>query len=249
MTCEEVERDLDAFVDCELEAGAAAAVGAHISGCLGCRGRVDDRQTLSRLLQAAPYFAASDRLRERVTVRAARANRIGQLARWTAAAAVLIIVVGSATALLWPRPRPADDLTADIVAAHVRSLMGEHLFDVRSSDRHTVKPWFLGKIDFAPPVVDLAAQGFPLAGGRLDYLARRAVAALVYQRGGHTINVFISPADGGADTGIQSRSDRGFHVRHWTHGGMAFRAVSDLNDAELTACAEALAREASRQGS
>jgi anti-sigma factor RsiW len=96
-----------------------------------------------------------------------------------------------------------------------------------------VKPWFLGKLDFSPPVVDLATAGFPLVGGRLDYLSGRPAAALVYQRQKHTINVFISPtSDSGA--GMTQRTIRGFHVRHWTRDGMAFWAVSDLNDVELT---------------
>jgi anti-sigma factor RsiW len=115
-----------------------------------------------------------------------------------------------------------------------------HLFDVESTDQHTVKPWFLGKLDFSPPVTDLAAIGFPLVGGRLDYLGGRPVAALVYQRQKHTINVFITPEPGRSASEIEERSARGFHVRHWTRDRMTFWAVSDLNDAELTEFAQAL---------
>ncbi len=110
--------------------------------------------------------------------------------------------------------------------------MGEHLFDVRSTDQHTVKPWFLGKVDFSPPVEDLSAKGFPLVGGRLDYVAGKPVAALVYQRRQHTINLFVWPAvePGGP---FAARSIRGFQVRRWIRNGMSFWAVSDLNEAEL----------------
>jgi anti-sigma factor RsiW len=111
--------------------------------------------------------------------------------------------------------------------------MGAHLFDVHSSDQHTVKPWFLGKLDFSPPVEDLTPLGFPLVGGRLDYLAGRPVAALVYQRRQHIINLFVSPASDIGAAPADARTVRGFHVRHWTRDDMAFWAVSDLNDTEL----------------
>jgi anti-sigma factor RsiW len=150
-----------------------------------------------------------------------------------AAAAALVVSVGSGITV-WRSTSTAWRRVADeVVDSHVRSLMASHLFDVESTDRHTVKPWFLGKLDFAPPVADLASIGFPLVGGRLDYVGGRPVAALVYQRQKHTINVFISPQrDEIART--YGRSIRGFNVRHWIHGDMSFWAVSDLNEAELT---------------
>ena len=130
----------------------------------------------------------------------------------------------------------ADAIIEEVVNGHVRSLMASHLFDVQSTDQHTVKPWFLGKLDFSPPVVDLAPIGFPLVGGRLDYLAGRPAAALVYQRRQHTINLFVAPDRRGAGrAAAEERSIRGFHVRHWTHDGMSFWAVSDLNDGDLDA--------------
>ena len=117
--------------------------------------------------------------------------------------------------------------------------MAGHLFDVQSTDQHTVKPWFLGKLDFAPPVADLSAIGFPLVGGRLDYLGGRPAAALVDQRQKHTINVFVSPEKTG-DRAEVVQSERGFHIHHWVRDGMSFWAVSDLNDAELTQFVRAL---------
>jgi anti-sigma factor RsiW len=123
-------------------------------------------------------------------------------------------------------------LTNQIVASHVRSLMGLHLLDVASTDQHTVKPWFNGKVNFSPPVNDFAAQGYPLIGGRLDYLGGHAVAALVYRHRAHPINVFVWP-EGGADQKSASTSEQGYAVIEWRHDGMHFAAVSDVNRNDL----------------
>jgi anti-sigma factor RsiW len=120
-----------------------------------------------------------------------------------------------------------------VIGNHVRSLLATHLVDVASSDQHTVKPWFDGKIDFAPAVRDLASDGFPLAGGRLDYLDGKTVVALVYQRNKHPINLFISPASGNRDTAPALITRRGYSLFHWTRGEMEYWAVSDLNQTEL----------------
>jgi len=135
---------------------------------------------------------------------------------------------------LWrPATTRGNAIVDEVVSDHVRSLMANHLFDVQSTDLHTVKPWFLGKLDFSPPVVDLTSIGFPLVGGRLDYVGGRTVAALVYQRQKHTINLGVFPET--ADSSIRDtvRTVRGFNVRHWVHDGMSFWAVSDLNSADL----------------
>ncbi len=239
MTCELVARDLDAYLDRELDISASAAVRDHVSACASCRRRVAEREMLSRLVRSVPYDAAPARLRARVS---AQANRVSSVRRFSAlaAAAVLVLSVGAGVVLLRPSAAHTDTIADEVVSGHVRSLMAEHLFDVESTDQHTVKPWFLGKLDFSPPVVDLASRGFPLVGGRLDYLDGRAVAALVYRRQKHTINVFVSPQQDGAPPTIEQQSIRGFHVRHWTRGGMSFWAVSDLNDAELNEFTRAL---------
>lgn len=234
MSCTFIEHDLDAYVDRELDAPAEARLRDHLATCRACLTRVEERETLGRLVRATPYYSAPPQLRARLAVQTRRRVSLQRVSTW-AAAAVLVVSVGSGLVLVRSAMMRADAATEDAVNGHVRSLMADHLFDVRSTDQHTVKPWFLGKLDFAPPVVDLAAAGFPLVGGRLDYLDGRPAAALVYQRRQHTINVFVTPNSATpARAAVEERSIRGFHVRRWTRDGMAFWAVSDLNDAELS---------------
>ena len=241
MTCEQAARDLDAYVDCELEPESGAAVRDHLTGCAACHRQFAERQALGRLIRATPYYSAPDRLRERVAAQRRRAMPMRRVSAWAAAAALVISVAGGA-ALLRSSSRRGDAVVEQVVDGHVRSLMANHLFDVQSTDQHTVKPWFLGKLDFSPPVVDLAQRGFPLVGGRLDYLGGEPVAALVYQRQKHTINVFVCPERDGTSTAPFVRTLRGFQTHHWTGGGMSFWAVSDLNDVELTQFVDALRR-------
>jgi anti-sigma factor RsiW len=239
VTCEHVERNLDAYVDRELDASEASAIRDHVAVCGSCRRLIAQREALSRLVRAVPAYEAPARVRARVATQAGRSSWYRRATMLAAAAAVVLSMSGGVMMMRGATSR-SDAIVGEVVDSHVRSLMATHLFDVESTDQHTVKPWFLGKLDFSPPVVDLASSGYPLVGGRLDYLEGRAVAALVYERRKHTINVFVAPASGSDARSVDSRSLRGFHVRHWTRGGLSFWAVSDLNEDELTQFTSAL---------
>jgi anti-sigma factor RsiW len=243
VNCPDVDRVIDAYTDDELGPAEAAEVRAHLDVCPACRQRVTAQQSVGRLIRRAPYYTAPDRLRVAVAT-ARRPGRVSpQLLAW-AAMVTLAASLGSGAVIrtVGARQAAADttSVAQDVVAGHVRALMGAHLFDVRSTDQHTVKPWFLGKLDFSPPVDDLTPLGFPLVGGRLDYVAGRPVAALVYQRRQHTINVFVWLSSDSGETVTDARTIRGFQVRHWTRDSMTFWAVSDLNGTELDQFVRAL---------
>jgi anti-sigma factor RsiW len=242
MNCHEADRLLDAYVDAELGLAECAVVQEHVASCVSCTQRLDERQSLSRLIRRGRYYTAPTNLRAAVRRPPPHAWLNTSAIGWAAAIA-LVASLGGATIVRTVRSRATADriaaLDEDVVSGHVRALMGQHLFDVRSTDQHTVKPWFLGKLDFSPPVNDLASIGFPLIGGRLDYIGGRAVAALVYQRRQHTINVFIWP-ESRTTSSPAAESIRGFYVQHWNRDQMSFWAVSDLNQAELKTFARAL---------
>jgi anti-sigma factor RsiW len=243
--CGEVESLLDAYQDRELEPAVSTSVREHVDACATCRQRLANAEAIGRMVRRAPYYQAPDALRARLTHARTRSPVTSHRLAWAAAVVMVASLTGSILLLRSsarvPRTLDAVDTVAEeVVSGHVRALMGEHLFDVRSTDQHTVKPWFLGKLDFSPSVTDLAQAGFPLTGGRLDYVAGRPVAALVYTRGQHTINVFEWPESSGAVGSSEARAIRGFHVRHWTRGGMSWWAVSDVNDAELDQFVHAL---------
>ena len=213
---------------------------------------MDERDDdLSALIKAgATRHAAPPQLRARIDARIAEIGtaRSGEIdgagasippplawRRWTnMGAAFAVGVVASLVVMLTLLGAGEEDRLAQAVLdSHVRSLMGAHLVDVESSDKHTVKPWFSGKLDYAPPVKDLASEGIPLAGARLDYLGQRPVAALVYRLNQHTINVFVWPAAGDSPQDPVFAVRQGFNIAHWTVDGMRFWAVSDVNAGEL----------------
>jgi len=243
VNCPDVERVIDAYGDGELEVADAAEVRAHLAGCPACRQRVAARASLGRLIRRVPYYSAPDRLRVAVATTRRPARVSPRILAWAAMVTLAVSLAGGA-GLRLVRSRQAtaatETMAQDVVAGHVRALMGPNLFDVRSTDQHTVKPWFAGKLDFSPTVIDLAPIGFPLVGGRVDHIGGRAIAALVYQRRQHTINVFVWPAADSQEAAADARTIRGFQVRHWTRADMTFWAVSDLNDIELDQFVRAL---------
>jgi anti-sigma factor RsiW len=243
MTCEEVERLADAYADGELALESSLALEAHVDQCQACTARLDGITALKRALQTAPYFRAPEALAAQVRATVADSvvsapSRVIWRPRhwqpWLVSAASLAVVSIALVAVLRQRAALGDDATNEaVIEGHVRSLMGDHLTDVASTDRHTVKPWFAGRIDFSPTVVDLANDGFPLVGGRLDYVDHHASAALVYKRREHVINVFVWPRTDGSPSHVTRSDARGYHVISWTRGGVAVWIVSDLALVEL----------------
>ncbi len=238
MTCRDVHKLLQPYSDGELDLVRHLEIEQHLAQCAACTDQEKNLRSLRTALSSpALYHRAPATLRVRVQRATASSARQRTWLRRTAVAATILLLMGAAAtiAALWPRPQPAaqDRLAEWVVAGHVRSLQVNHLKDVRSSNRHEVKPWFDGKLDFSPQVPDLSSQGYVLSGGRLDYLADRPVAALVYQRRIHRINVFTWPAVNDEEKPVQALSRQGFHLRSWQRAGMTWWAISDLNDQEL----------------
>jgi anti-sigma factor RsiW len=240
--CNETRTWLDGYIDGELDLAQTVQIEQHIEGCASCSRARDNRRALHDSLRAANLeFRCPDRLRTRIkdTLRREtrrRDSRPNLSRRWLAiAAAILFVACGSWFALHTTSGQSVNDRIAqEVVASHVRSLLADHLTDVASNDRHTVKPWFAGKLDFAPTVVDLSAEGFPLLGARLDYLEHRPVAALVYIRRKHAINLFLWPAERAAGGALPLASRQGYQIVHWNDAGTSYWAISDLNSGELS---------------
>ena len=223
MTCDEARALLDADLDRELEPVRSAELGRHLAQCAACRARAAALAALrdairSKVEQPEPSELLLARL-ERALPKRRRAIPVAPIAL----AATLLIAFAGWLAV------PRRGLDASLLDAHVRALQVEHLTDVASSDRHTVKPWFQGKIDYAFPVFDFAPQGFPLVGGRLDVIGGKNTAVLVYKRRLHVLDVFVfaGPRPSGA------RVERGFHVLGWSQGGTQYEAISDAAPEEL----------------
>jgi anti-sigma factor RsiW len=246
MNCHEIHPLLHAYVDSELDLMPSLEVDRHLKTCAPCTAMKRSLESLRATLRnndLAYRMPAALRARIRQNVAASPTEKTQRASRpwlWQ------LLALGSlgfavVTLMLQPagntdRERRADEAISD----HVRSLMPGHLMDVASSDQHTVKPWFNGKIDFAPNVKDFAAQGFPLIGGRLDYLNGQTVAALVYRRNQHTINAFVSPGKAAAPNTIQER--RGYTVIDRNMNGLHYCIVSDLNAKELQEFGDLLAQ-------
>ena len=236
MTCDEAEVMLHALIDDELDAGHARDVEAHAAQCARCAAQLAAYRDLRQALQGGNlHYAAPASLRrsiDRAVPSPAATSRrtllkgfaLGSLVSAAAAASVTLVIV---------REDRDKRILGEAISAHLRSLQAEHLTDVLSSDQHTVKPWFNGRIDLAPPVIDLTAQGFTLIGGRLDFIDGKPVAALVYRRRVHVINLFVAQGIGPALPAPKVETVQGFNIRRWTDQGLNLMAVSDLNPDEL----------------
>jgi anti-sigma factor RsiW len=245
MNCADIRERLDGYLDDELELTQTLQITKHLDGCGGCQHLFAQARALRVAVRDhASYYSAPAELRRRVLsavgASAPQSRHTTLTMPWwnfgAALACAVLLTWGSTLYLL--RPSAADRLPDEIISSHVRSLLANNIADVLSSDQHTVKPWFNGKLAFSPPVQDLAAQGFVLVGGRRDYVGGRAVAALVYRHRQHLINLFIWPAAG--SSAVQTLSKQGYNLVHWTRAGMSFHAVSDLNGAELAEFARLL---------
>lgn len=248
MTHPNFEAQVDAYLDGELATGDARQLETHLAQCPDCT-RFRDRRVELRaaIVAGAPTFQAPATLRERIreaargTSLATRAGRFNPRNLWrplALAASLAVVALGSWTLAL--QRAAGEALADDVLASHIRSLMPGHLTDVPSSDQHTVKPWFNGRLDYSPPVYDFAGRGYPLLGGRLDYVGGRPVAVLVYGRRQHMINVFVWPVGGVPSGGPSTRTHQGYHELHWTAGDYTYWVVSDLGLAELQDFAQLL---------
>lgn len=245
MTCDEAGVLLHALLDGELDAGHARDVEAHVASCPACATALRQFRDMRNAMAGTDLrFAAPAALRSRLeaalpppTIARAPAPSpkpsrrsllqgfaLGTALSAAAAASVVFVVV---------RADQDQRILSDAVSAHLRSLQAEHLADVRSSDQHAVKPWFNGRLAVAPPVADLTTQGFALIGGRLDYIDGKAVAAIVYRRQTHVINLFVSTAPDTAHVAARGEAVQGFNTQRWNDQGLRFIAISDINSEEL----------------
>ncbi|HEY2987029.1 MAG TPA: anti-sigma factor [Candidatus Binatia bacterium] len=240
MDCKETQNLIDPYGDGELDLVKNLEIDRHLEQCAPCSESYKNHQALRHGLKAdSLYYRPSTALRSRIQSSLRKAAKVeasprAVFRRWTGIAVSMAVAALVVLALLPVlRGSSAEDrLTSEVLSGHLRSLMANHLADISSSDQHTVKPWFAGKLDFSPPVEDFAQQGFPLIGGRLDYLENRPVAALVYERRKHLINLFVWPASE-TDVPTKAVSRLGYNLIHWTQSRMTYWAASDLDKNEL----------------
>jgi anti-sigma factor RsiW len=245
MNCAECEVLLHALLDGELDAGHARDVEAHVAQCSACAEKLSAFRAMRGAMAAANLKEpAPASLRSRIeaalpspapsitglkTTRPTRRMFFGGFA----AGAALSAAAAASVFLAVIRNDQEQTIADEVVSAHIRSLQAGHLMDVETSDQHTVKPWFDGRVDVAPPVVDLTAEGFTLLGGRLDYIGGAPVASVVYRRRKHIINLFVARRLGREHAFVTTSTVQGYNVRHWSDQGLDFWAVSDLDGEEL----------------
>jgi mycothiol system anti-sigma-R factor len=251
MDCTDSLSRLDAYLDQELDPPGITAIDEHLATCGACKEIFGAQSALqSGIRRHATYYNAPERLKERIRAGIGSPARRSFGWQWPklpqlqfGAALAATAVVSWIAAVEYTAPREDDLIMEQVMSGHARAVVTSHVADVASTDQHTVKPWLSGKLDFSPPVNDLAGAGFPLVGGRVDYIGNRTVAALVYRHREHLIDVFVWPErKAGRTTPIHSPSGQGYNVVHWTDSGLAFWAVSDLNAVEMKSFVEAYSR-------
>jgi anti-sigma factor RsiW len=237
MTCDEAEILLQALIDGELDAGHARDVENHVESCPRCAAMLKDYREMSLAMsEAGVRYTAPAALRARIEASLPQPrpmqSRRSVLRGFAMGSAVSALAATGLFAIVL-RHDDMERIQSEVVSAHLRSLQAGHLTDVISTDQHTVKPWFNGRLDVSPPVVDLTAQGFTLIGGRLDYVDARALGAVVYRRRQHVINLFVSQTASTEHRPAKIESIQGFNIRHWSERGLNYWAVSDLGKDEL----------------
>jgi anti-sigma factor RsiW len=238
MTCDEAEILLHALIDGELDAGHAREVEEHIAGCPRCAAQLAAyREMSSAVAGAGLRYTAPASLRQKIETalplpQAQAPSRRAVLRGFAMGSAVSAIAASGVVAVVL-RGDDEQRIMSEVVSAHLRSLQAGHLTDVISTDQHTVKPWFNGKLDVAPPVVDLTAQGFTLIGGRLDYVDTRPIGAVVYRRRSHVINLFVAQTASTERRAARTETIQGFNIRRWSERGLNYWAVSDIAADEL----------------
>jgi anti-sigma factor RsiW len=234
MSCEDARSLLHAYVDGELDLVRSLEIEKHLDGCKTCTQVVQNQQAVTSAMRSSSlYFRPPRELKPRIDAALRRSERRVPWSMMALAASLLIAGVFVDRLVQFGSRSGSNNLVAqEVLDSHLRSLMPGHLADVQSTDRHTVKPWFNGKVDFSPPVADFAEQGFPLIGGRLDSVEGRTVAVLVYQRRQHLINVYVWPSNS-VDSATNTTARQGYNMIHWTRGGTTWWLASDMNAAEL----------------
>jgi anti-sigma factor RsiW len=238
MTCDEAEILLHALIDGELDAGHAREVEDHIAGCPRCAAQLAAWREMSTAVTGAGLrYTAPASLRQKLEAalplpQTQAPSRRAVLRGFAMGSAVSAIAASGIVAVVL-RGDDEQRILSEVVSAHLRSLQAGHLTDVVSTDQHTVKPWFNGKLDVAPPVVDLTAQGFTLIGGRLDYVDTRPIGAVVYRRRSHVINLFVAQTASTERRAAKTETIQGFNIRRWSERGLNYWAVSDIAADEL----------------
>jgi anti-sigma factor RsiW len=236
MTCDEADILLHALIDGELDAGHAREVENHIATCAHCASALKTYRDMKEIISAADVrFTAPTHLRQRIEAAIPQSrgtSRRSLLAGFAMGSAVSAMAATGIVAIVL-RNEDEQRIASEIVSAHLRSLQAGHLTDVLSTDQHTVKPWFNGRLNASPPVIDLTALGFTLIGGRLDYIDGRAIGAVVYKRRAHVINLFVAQTPNATHSAARTEDVQGFNIRRWRDHGLNFWAVSDLNADEL----------------